>query len=112
MEFNIADVKDLGLVGAMLFMFFVLALRAGKFCAPLIKDCAYAHVSYLTTVSEQIRLQTEHSKLQTQILDGLLSSSKGIAEDQRNHTIILDEVREIVKGQKCCQSSSSIVNAG
>lgn len=105
MDFNIADVKDLGLVGAMLFMFFVLALRAGKFCAPLIKDSAYAHVNYLSTMSEQ-------AKLQTQILDGLLSSSKGIAEDQRNHSIILDEVREIVKGQKCCQSSNSTVNAG
>lgn len=105
MEFNLADIKDFGGVGLILLMSYMLAVRAGKFCAPLIRDIASSVVSALSTMSEQ-------SKNQTRILDGLLSSVVGIEEDQRNHSIILDEVREIVKGQKCCQFSSSTENAG
>ena len=105
MEFNLADIKGFGLGGVMLLMSYMLALRAGKFCAPFIRDLAYAGASYLSTMAEQ-------AKLQTQILEGLLSSSVGIAEKQIEHSAAINEVRELVRGQKCCQFSSSTENAG
>ena len=89
MDFNLADLKDFGGVGLILVMSYMLAVRAGKFCAPMIRDIASSIVSTLSAMSEQ-------SKSQTRILDGLLSAVSGIAEDQRNQFVILDEVREIL----------------
>lgn len=112
MEFNLSDVKDFGGVGLILVASYMLAVSAGKFCAPLIRDVAAAIVNNLSAMSEQARSQSEQSKLQTRILDGLLLAVSGIAEDQRIQSITLEEVREIIRGQKCCQSSSSIKSDG